>query len=584
MLPRVPVGSAQADGVKPRRARRDCAHSLLTAALLCFNAVSVRADCTSPDAQDNMVLAGGVLSKNTFSEGSTATFQCAVGYVQKGGSRTTSCIEGKWTKVTLKCQKKSCGSPGEVTNGRFDINEGIEFGARIKAICNEGYEIVGQAYRECLDQGWSARIPTCEVVQCDEPPEISNGTIVSRPSTEYPQYRDTIEYKCNAGYTLVGENHIMCNAVGQYEPQAPECRNITCETPMVPNGHRINGAPPPYKLDHFVTFECDNGYEMDGRPQMTCRVDGWSHRPTCMRVKCGEPPEIPNGRIVSRPSTGFPQYQDTIEYECHAGYTFVGKSAITCNANRNYEPQAPECRKKSCGSPGEVMNGRFDINEGIAFGAKVKAICNEGYEIVGQAYRECLDQGWSARIPTCEVVLCNNPPEISNGTIVSRPSTEYPQYRNVIEYECNAGYTLVGQKHIMCNADGQYEPQAPECRDITCETPVVPNGHRVYGAQPPYKLDHFVTFECDNGYEMDGRAQMTCTVDSWSHRPTCTRVPPLFPTASPTKGPDDSDKDALKIILAVFSVIAALVAVAVVYVVFRKKKGTAVYNRTAPTP
>ncbi|XP_048879433.1 membrane cofactor protein-like isoform X10 [Brienomyrus brachyistius] len=453
MLPRVPVGSAQADGVKPRRARRDCAHSLLTAALLCFNAVSVRADCTSPDAQDNMVLAGGVLSKNTFSEGSTATFQCAVGYVQKGGSRTTSCIEGKWTKVTLKCQKKSCGSPGEVTNGRFDINEGIEFGARIKAICNEGYEIVGQAYRECLDQGWSARIPTCEVVQCDEPPEISNGTIVSRPSTEYPQYRDTIEYKCNAGYTLVGENHIMCNAVGQYEPQAPECR------------------------------------------------------------------------------------------------------------------------KKSCGSPGEVMNGRFDINEGIAFGAKVKAICNEGYEIVGQAYRECLDQGWSARIPECEVVLCNNPPEISNGTIVSRPSTEYPQYRNVIEYECNAGYTLVGQKHIMCNADGQYEPQAPECRDITCETPVVPNGHRVYGAQPPYKLDHFVTFECDNGYEMDGRAQMTCTVDSWSHRPTCTRVPPLFPTASPTKGPDDSDKDALKIILAVFSVIAALVAVAVVYVVFRKKKG-----------
>uniref|UniRef100_A0A3B3SC82 Sushi domain-containing protein n=1 Tax=Paramormyrops kingsleyae TaxID=1676925 RepID=A0A3B3SC82_9TELE len=231
-----------------------------------------------------MVLAGEALLKNNFPEGSTASFQCSIGYVRARGSGTTSCIGGKWTKVTLKCEKKSCGSPGEVQNGRFDITNGIEFGATVKAICNEGYEIVGQDYRQCIDKGWTGRIPTCEgkrrfifknvcqnLVQCEEPAEIPNGKIVFRPSSEFPQYRDTIQYECNAGYTLVGKMHIMY---------------IICETPKVPNGHPVEGALPPYKLHYFVTFECDNGYEMDGRAEMTCTVDGWSHWPTCKPGRC----------------------------------------------------------------------------------------------------------------------------------------------------------------------------------------------------------------------------------------------------------------------------------------------------------
>uniref|UniRef100_A0A3B3QJ16 Complement factor H-like n=1 Tax=Paramormyrops kingsleyae TaxID=1676925 RepID=A0A3B3QJ16_9TELE len=288
MLPRLPVDDARADGLKPRWARRDWAHRLLTAALLWFFAGSVRASCPRPESSADMVLAGEALlrlHKNDFPEGSTATFQCSVGYVRDSGQPDISCIGGKWTEVTLKCKKKSCGSPGEVQNGRFDFTNGIEFGAVVKAFCNEGYVIVGQDYRQCLDKGWTGRIPTCEVVQCEEPPEVPNGKIVSGHSSEFPQYRDTIQYECNAGYTLVGKMHIMCNATGEYEPQAPACsKGIICETPKVPNGHRIAGAPPPYKLDYFVTFACNNGYEMDGRPEMTCTVEGWSHGPTCNPV------------------------------------------------------------------------------------------------------------------------------------------------------------------------------------------------------------------------------------------------------------------------------------------------------------
>ncbi|XP_072571225.1 C4b-binding protein alpha chain-like isoform X2 [Paramormyrops kingsleyae] len=564
MSPRLPVDGAQADGLKPRWARRDCAQRLLTAALLWFFAGSVRADCTSPDAQENMVLTGEALLKNNFPEASTASFQCSIGYVRARGSGTTSCIGGKWTKVTLKCEKKSCGSPGEVQNGRFDFTDGIEFGAIVKAICNEGYVIVGQDYRECLDKGWTGRIPTCEVVQCEEPPEIPNGKIVFRPSSEFPQYRDTIQYECNAGYTLVGKMHIMCNATGEYEPQAPACsKDIICETPKVPNGHRIGGARAPYKLDNFVTFECDNGYEMDGRAEMTCTVDGWSQGPTCKPVKCGKPPEVPNGRIVSKPPSEFPQYLDTIKYECNAGYMLVGKMQITCNADRKYE-QAPECRDIICESP-KVLNGHridgarapYKLDNFVTFA------CNNGYEMDGRAEMTCTVDGWS-HWPTCKPVKCGKPPEVPNGKIVSGHSSEFPQYRDTIKYECNAGYMLVGKMQITCNADRKYE-QAPECRDIICETPKVPNGHPVEGALPPYKLHYSVTFECDNGYEMDGRAQMTCTVDGWSHWPTCK--------------PGNSNSAVIGLVIGV-AVLAVLTAIGgcVLYGIHKKKTGTRDYQ------
>ena len=34
--------------------------------------------------------------------------------------------------------EKSCGNPGDVPNGRYDMTGGIDFGSTITAICDEG--------------------------------------------------------------------------------------------------------------------------------------------------------------------------------------------------------------------------------------------------------------------------------------------------------------------------------------------------------------------------------------------------------------------------------------------------------------
>ncbi|XP_072571022.1 uncharacterized protein [Paramormyrops kingsleyae] len=484
MLPRLPVDDARADGLKPRWARRDWAHRLLTAALLWFFAGSVRASCPRPESSADMVLAGEALlrlHKNDFPEGSTATFQCSVGYVRDSGQPDISCIGGKWTEVTLKCKKKSCGSPGEVQNGRFDFTNGIEFGAVVKAFCNEGYVIVGQDYRQCLDKGWTGRIPTCEVVQCEEPPEVPNGKIVFRPSSEFPQYRDTIQYECNAGYTLVGKMHIMCNATGEYEPQAPACSKDT-----------------------------DRGIVLDPRERT--------------------------------PSVTVDEDEETT-------------SAVTevDNAGRSTELPAKELYKVHLQKQIRKSEMEMDLIQ-LQMEEKRLSIKKAKLEI------ELLEH----RLKGFLWVIFFNTRRVAFSSYSG----------NVV-------------KHNTSHYDGIVHRSWPICLNINviCETPKVPNGHQVDGARPPYKLHNFVTFACNNGYKMDGGAEMTCTVDGWSHWPTCKPVTPLFPTAGPTKDPDE-DRDAKKhethweIIV---TVVAVLIAVAVglccCWVYFSRKKKGDYYTR-----
>ncbi|MFT7814140.1 membrane cofactor protein-like isoform X1 [Arapaima gigas] len=134
----------------------------LGAVLLWMKVASIIAQCSKPEVKGNVVLSTEDLLKNSFSEGSTARYQCTVGYTTKSGSGVINCTNGVWSVLSLTCQKKTCEPPGEVENGYFNISEGIEFGAKIKATCNKGYMIVGRNYLQCLDSGWSGRPPVCE--------------------------------------------------------------------------------------------------------------------------------------------------------------------------------------------------------------------------------------------------------------------------------------------------------------------------------------------------------------------------------------------------------------------------------------
>lgn len=63
------------------------------------------------------------------------------------------------------------------------------------------------------------------VVECDKPDEVTNGRS-SWDSQDYPKYGEIIQYVCNDGYTLVGNNSIVCGDTGEYDDQPPECKGL----------------------------------------------------------------------------------------------------------------------------------------------------------------------------------------------------------------------------------------------------------------------------------------------------------------------------------------------------------------------
>ncbi|KAM9524912.1 uncharacterized protein ACWYII_043831 isoform 20-T24 [Salvelinus alpinus] len=121
--------------------------------------------------------------------------------------------------------------------------------------------------------------------------------------------------------------------------------------------------------------------------------------------------------------------------------------------------------EKDCGAPRKIPHLTYEFEEGTLFGASARAICDKGYQLMGPSYRQCYAIGWSGR-PRCKVVTCDKPPEIMNGTITEKPGEELPEYGGVIQYSCNEGYTLIGNKSIECNEDGEYNSLPPECKDV----------------------------------------------------------------------------------------------------------------------
>ncbi|XP_029550208.1 complement decay-accelerating factor isoform X5 [Salmo trutta] len=205
-----------------------------TKCLICLIFIaSGNAECPKPQVEGNVVLTNEALLMNDFPEGKEATFQCANGYLKEQGSERITCTSGKWSTLELTCKKKDCGAPREKPHLKYEFSEeGTLFGASARAICDKGYQLTGPSYRQCYATGWSGR-PRCDVVTCDKPPEIMNGTITEKPGEEFPEYGGVIHYSCNEGYTLIGNKSIECNEDGEYNSLPPECKDVN-DIPLKP--------------------------------------------------------------------------------------------------------------------------------------------------------------------------------------------------------------------------------------------------------------------------------------------------------------------------------------------------------------
>ncbi|XP_072887018.1 membrane cofactor protein-like isoform X3 [Hemitrygon akajei] len=250
--------------------------------------------------------------------------------------------------------------------------------------------------------------------------------------------------------------------------------------------------------------------------------------------ECSQPPNLENGMLEDR-YRGNETFASgsRVSYLCNPGYTFSqnDRRSITCNEGA-WEPLQATCSPKSCGSPGEIMNGYYQGDN--TFGSKITFYCNEGYILVGRNYRLCEVDGWSGQVPTCEVVKCPDIPAIENGRI-SRPSTESWEYGMVAEVSCHGDYSLIGERKLICESNGNWNHPFPKCKDVKCPFPDFPNNvHMISIYKPTYKYQEQISFRCEEGYEMEGDGRIVCGEDGnfSPPPPTCTQPSKVTTTAA----------------------------------------------------
>uniref|UniRef100_F6YDR8 Sushi domain-containing protein n=1 Tax=Monodelphis domestica TaxID=13616 RepID=F6YDR8_MONDO len=242
--------------------------------------------------------------------------------------------------------------------------------------------------------------------------------------------------------------------------------------------------------------------------------------------QCYSPPKL-NTAILKNSSKSVFDIGDTLIYECLPGYMKKKIIAICLESSSWSSVNDDMCKRKTCPTPADLLNGRVQTTGSSQFGSTITYSCNEGYVFI-------LFSILSAAI------RCDLPPTIPNGRY--RKTQEYFYYGMVVSYECNTGprgeklYDLVGQKTLYCTSEdnkvGIWNSPPPQCITLAkCQTPVIAHGRIVSFTRPPYLLNDAVELECDPGFTMKGSKIVRCQINSqWEPAlPMCFRgcLPPM---------------------------------------------------------
>ncbi|KAM8863906.1 complement receptor type 1-like [Spinachia spinachia] len=460
-------------------------------------------DCSAPPQYPHTRLLKKYTGTRTFSSGEKVYYACGEDSAPSAGSRAAWCHGGKWTRLTLKCAKKSCGNAGQLPNGEFQYEGDAFVGDKVYAVCKEGYAVKGFNYMTCETSGWTGEFPSC--VEGDAtcpPPAVAHA--VNRTGGEVPAHGagDHVTVSCVQGFRLDGAQRITCGPHGAWRPPPPRCLPLphgggeSAFSPPSPGFIKEEPLSEPPALVPFAAGRC--GVPLTGRRSNADLADGF----------LGTASFASGARV---------------RYACGVGHVHAGGSRYRTCVEGKWTPLLLQCERKECGSAGEILNGQF-VYSGVAFGDKAAAVCDEGHRLVGRATRNCLSGGWDGRAPVCEAVACAEPSE--SGAAMAGPRESGYTYRTVVRYHCRVG-SLIGKRNIWCTEDGTWSDPPPQCKDITCPVPNVPHAYWRGRQYKSFRDGDSALIHCYPGYTKSGPTAVTCGADGWSPGlPKCT--PSLF--------------------------------------------------------
>ncbi|KAL4229791.1 hypothetical protein ACF0H5_010182 [Mactra antiquata] len=429
-----------------------------------------------------------------------ANYSCIAGYTMSGNPDRICLTDRSWTPVPPSCVQ--CESLSDLSSGHISIDTTGYISTAIYT-CTDGYVIVGDNTRSCLDDGtWNGTAPYCE---CETPDTPLNGVVYSNGFIA--------NYSCTVNYTLNGSIQRTCSNAGTgWSSSDPLCNK--CDYINVPVGGSVTMDTTGTQT--YALYYCEEGYTIDGAYKVYCQSDGtWDPIPICSTCQTLTAPDSGNvtlyttGRVTMATVT------------CSDGYALDGDNTLTCMSGGIWSNNLPTCY---CQSPSSIQNGYVTDD-----GDTATYTCNVGYSLNGVTTRTCTTDGTEIENDIShEIVyfiadLCNslNDPIGGNYTL----STD--GINTKATHICHVGYKLTGTDVIICRHDGTWDLDQPEC--VSCPTLSSPSSGRVI-----FNTDSITTtatFSCMSGYYISGQQVLTClTTGQWDYTPpTCKCITPSTP-------------------------------------------------------
>ncbi|XP_039737637.1 C4b-binding protein alpha chain isoform X2 [Pteropus medius] len=237
---------------------------------------------------------------------------------------------------------------------------------------------------------------------------------------------------------------------------------------------------------------------------------------------CGPPPYLNFASPINEFNETNFKTGTSLKYTCRPGYIKTGSrnQFVTCDSRGTWH-YSDFCVKRSCSNPGELRNGQVIIEKDLSFGSHIEFSCLEGYILMGSttSYCEVQDKtvGWSNSFPECVIANCEPPPDIINGKR-SGGNEDIYTYGSSVTYRCNPGFSMLGKASISCMVEnktiGVWSPSPPTCKKVICPPPNVKYGKLVSGFGPIYNFKDSIVFDCNKGFILKGSNIIHCEADN----------------------------------------------------------------------
>ncbi|XP_058878367.1 CUB and sushi domain-containing protein 3 isoform X1 [Acipenser ruthenus] len=396
--------------------------------------------------------------------------------------------------------RESCFDPGSVMNGTR-LGSDYKLGSTVTYYCEAGYVLQGHSTLTCImgddgRPGWNRVLPSCQA-PCGGRSTGSEGTVLS---TNYPRNYSAgnsciYSISVSKEFVLFGQFVFFQTSLHDVVDVYDEPTQLNSSLLSSLSGSHSGESLPLSSGNHITINFTAVGPE-------TARGFHFVYQavPRTSATQCNSVPEPRFGKRIGNDFA----VGSMILFECNPGYTLNGSTAIRCdtvpNALAQWNDSLPTC-DVPCGGVltkrrGTILSPGYPEPYDNNLNCIWKITVPEGAGIQIQIISFATEHNWDSL--DFYDGADNNAPRLG-----SYSGTTIPQLLNSTSNNLYLNF----QSDISVSAAGFHLEYTAIGLD-SCPEPQTPNS--AIKVDDRYMVGDVVTFQCDQGYSLEGHTHITC--------------------------------------------------------------------------